>query len=269
MPVIYPFSQYTVMSFVISLIDEGKKHSTIMTYLSAIAFAHKVRGVPDPTSTFLFSKFTTGLRKSLAADESPRLQPITFIMLKELIALVDNLRTSRMEKSLLKAVMSLMYHACLRISEIGKSNSAKHAIRSKNVRFSTRPPSAYPNKLTITLTSFKHSKGSKTLEIRAIKDHRICPVRLLQEYVDAKKPSVTLFCNNQGKPITRSYVMTRLQELVAMSSFRLKRVNTHSFRIGRTTDLVLKGGVSDAYIRHVGRWSSTAYLKYVRSVVSL
>ena len=269
LPIVFPFDQYLIMTFLLKLHHDGKKHSTLMTYVSAIAFAHKVRGFADPTSTFLFGKFMTGLKK-LSANTTARLQPITINMLTELIILVESLSVSEFEKMLLKAIMSVMYHACLRISEVGRSGKANHALASRNVSFITKPPSLHPRKMRITLTSFKHSKGPQTLEINGAKDKRVCPVRLLYLFKSMKNHSSrTFFCHEGGQPITRTYMMSRLRELVALSSFSHKRLNTHSFRIGRTTDLVLKGGVSDAYIRHVGRWSSNAYLKYVRSIVSL
>lgn len=257
------------MAFITSLHESGKKHSTILAYVSAIGFAHKVRGLTDPTSTFLFAKLLAGIKKGSYPDANDKLQPITFHMLKELVHRVDDLRVSAYIQTLIRAIMSLMYHACLRISEVGHSGKADHALRSSQVSFSHKPPSLYPHKITLTLTTFKHSKAPQTIQVRQIKDSRVCPVRLLWEYSKTKRAGITFFCDENGVPVTRSFVMSVLRQLVGMSSFSDKRVNTHSFRIGRTTDLVVRGGVSDAYIRHVGRWSSNAYLKYIRSIVVL
>jgi len=263
----YPQPIFSIMAFVIHLLDLGRMHSTILPYVSAIAFGHKVRGLPDPTATFLFRKFLRGIKNSATAR--PRLDPISFWMLQELVHLVDYLHITVYHKALIRAIMSLMYHGCLRISEIGHSGSSRHALRDDKVAFHICPPRSYPRKISITLLSFKHSKAPQAIDISPIADRAVCPVVLLWEYCRIRPPSVTFFCDSNGRPVTRTFVMAQLRKLVALSSFPSKRLNTHSFRIGRTTDLVLKGGVSDAYIRHVGRWSSTAYLKYIRSVVVL
>ena len=39
--------------------------------------------------------------------------------------------------------------------------------------------------------------------------------------------------------------------------------NTHSLRAGRATDLAIVG-TPDAIIKETGRWTSNAYVKYVR-----
>ncbi len=40
-------------------------------------------------------------------------------------------------------------------------------------------------------------------------------------------------------------------------------INTHSFRVGRATDL-FDSKHSDSYIQEVGRWSSNAFKCYIR-----
>ena len=255
------------MAFIFYLQDSGKQYSTIQSYLSAITFAHKVRGLSDPTDSFLLKKFLLGTKRM--SQSGSQLDPITAPMLLELIHLVDTLSTTSYNKALLRALMSLLYHGCLRISEVAHSGTTRHALKEDQVTFAVKTPRRVPDKLIIVMTSFKHSKATQTLEIRPSLTKAICPIRLLREYQALKPASTHLFCDKQGVLISRQFVIDWLQQLVRRSSFRSKRLNTHSFRIGRTTDLVLQGGVSDAYIRHVGRWSSNAYMKYVRSVVVL
>ena len=247
--------------------DSGKKFATIQSYVSAIAFAHKIRGLPDPTSTYLAKRFMTGLRKSLGL--SIQLNPITLPMLAELIGLSRNLPTTRYIKHLIASVMSLMYHGCLRISEIASSGSADHMLRSDQVQFSFRIPNLKPSSVTITLLSFKHSKAPQKIQILPATDVTFCPVALLWKFNCLKPNSTYFFCDEMGSPITRNFFVSWLRHLINQSTFKGKKLNTHSFRIGRTTDLVMEKGASDAYIRQVGRWSSNAYLKYIRPTLIL
>ena len=264
---VYPASQLMIMSFLLHLLDSGKSSATITTYSSAIAFAHKVRGFPDPTSSFLFKKFLLGLKKS--SQGSRKLDPISEIMLLELMSLVSSLKTSRYIRLLLRATMAALYYGCLRISEVALSGAQDHAVQEDQVNFKIKAPRTTPTAVRLTLLSFKHSRAPQTIEIRRTDHKTFCPVKLLWEYYQTKPPGKYFFCVDSGTAITRGFVMKWLSKLVACSSFSGRKINTHSFRIGRTTDLVLKGGVSDAYIRHVGRWSSDAYRQYIRSIVVL
>ena len=254
------------MSFAVHLFDSGMHITTIRVYMSAIAFAHKIRGLPDPTSTFLFQKFMIGMKKSVPSRA--KLHPVTLPMLRELIGLVQHLSTSPFTKLLIKTLMSVMYHGCFRISEIASSKFSNHAIQRNDLHFDVKPPRVEPEKISLTLRSFKHSGEQQTIELMPSDEKRLCPVRLIWQFLQIRLECPYFFCDETGKPVTRTFLMQWLRLLVSKSSFSQKRISTHSFRVGRTTDLVLQGA-SDAYIRHVGRWSSNAYLKYVRSVVVL
>ena len=255
------------MAFLATKRQQALQYPTLQAYASAIAFAHKIRGLTDPTSTFLFRKFMTGLRRS--SNFSNPLQPVTKTMLEELISLVPKLQIDNFSKSLLRAVLSLLYHACLRISEVTVSPTTDHAIKETDLTFLVKPPRITPHALSVTLQTFKHSRSSQTIQVSESSNSSICPVTLLAQYYKVRGQNMRVFCLRSGEPLTRQKVTTWLKKLVALSSFRHLRINTHSFRIGRTTDLVLHGKVSDAYIQHVGRWSSAAYKKYIKSIVVL
>lgn len=263
----YPQDETVIMSFLLKKKQQNILYSTLQGYVSAVAFAHKIRGLRDPTSTFFFRKFMQGLKR--ISHIAQQLQPISFSMLRELESLVPSLHTDYYTKTLLRALMSLMYHACLRISEVTVSPTADHAIKAEDLVFMGKPPLLLPQFVSITLQSFKHSKESQTIRVSSSPQKDVCPVTLLGEYYALRPSSRYVFCHPSGAPLTRTFIMGWLRKLVALSSFSSQRINTHSFRIGRTTDLVIAGKVSDTYIQHVGRWSSSAYRKYVRSIVIL
>lgn len=263
----YPSDETTVMWFIVNKKSEGKLFSTLQGYVSAVAFAHKVRGLRDPTSSFIFKKFMTGLKRDGRSHD--QLQPVSSTMLKELINLVPCLKTDNYTKILLRSVMSLLYHACLRVSEITVSPNADHAIKQEDFNFHLRPPSREPDAISMTLKTFKHSRSTQTIECKKGKIPAMCPVKLLAKYFSVRPKSRYLLCDKSGQALSRSWVAHWLRKLVLSSSFKHQKINTHSFRIGRTTDLVLEGKASDTYIQHVGRWSSTAYKRYIRSIVVL
>ena len=91
-----------------------------------------------------------------------------------------------------------------------------------------------------------------------------CPVKLLQKYL-ALRPSGPgpVFVSTLGKPISRQQFLGALHSSVRFRSLDPSLYNTHSFRIGRSTDMTFQG-YSDAQIRAVGRWKSDAYKRNIR-----
>ena len=92
----YPHEVGQIMAFIATKRQQALQYPTLQAYASAIAFAHKIRGLTDPTSSFLFRKFMTGLRRS--SHSSNPLQPVTKTMLEELIGLVSKLNIDNFSK---------------------------------------------------------------------------------------------------------------------------------------------------------------------------
>ena len=114
--------------------------------------------------------------------------------------------------------------------------------------------------------TFKHSKGqTPVIKLKSHPGKSYCPCSALANYLSLRPPmlSQSLFLVLLGAPVTRNFFVEILRKLILYTPYFGLNINTHSFRIGRTTDLVL-GGCSDAFIQKAGRWSSTAYKKYIR-----
>ncbi len=75
-----------------------------------------------------------------------------------------------------------------------------------------------------------------------------------------------LFRDVLGRPILASRVSAILKKALSQAGLDPTSFGTHSFRIGRCSDLA-KGGASEAQIRFLGRFHSDAFLKYVRPQV--
>ena len=53
------------------------------------------------------------------------------------------------------------------------------------------------------------------------------------------------------------------KSLLEKANFNPAHFNTHSFRIGKASDMA-KAGASKTQIALAGRWRSNAYLKYIK-----
>jgi hypothetical protein len=149
-----------------------------------------------------------------------------------------------------------MYHAALRISEIASVPNSEHSLSLSNIQLSS-------SQLKITLHSFKHSKVPVTIVIEK-KDYDICPVRLMSLYLQVRGYSPGLLYKfENGDLLTRDHIMLQLKKSIYAIGLDPKHFNTHSFRIGKTTDMATQGNTSEQ-ICIAGRWSSQAYKKYIK-----
>ena len=144
-----PATSHTVSLFLADLHSSGYATSTIRTFLSGIAYQHKIRGFSDPTATFLIEKAIHGLRKLKPTQDTRK--PITIPILTTLIQTLSNLRLERYDQVLYRAMFSTAFFALCRIGEITKSDS-NHNLVMDNILYN-RNLSAY----SIRFDSFKHS----------------------------------------------------------------------------------------------------------------
>ena len=72
-----------------------------------------------------------------------------------------------------------------------------------------------------------------------------------------------LFIQQANLPVNRASFVHFLNKCLVTSNLQVSRYNTHSFRIGRATQMAMDGHTNDQ-IKAAGRWKSSAFLKYIR-----
>ena len=147
-----------------------------------------------------------------------------------------------------------MYTLALRISELScYSPKFDHSIQFYDVRFDS-------TQVHVTIRSSKHNTRPMSYTFQ-------CDSRLfwhLSEYTRFRGSFAgPFFCFPDGHPVTRQYFANRLKEDLKSLGLDHRFYNTHSFRVGRTSDLAL-GGASDRQIAIIGRWQSDAFREYIR-----
>ena len=259
-----PASVDAVLDFMLEL--EGKYAvSTVASILSVISFAHKINLACDPTKNFLvhrvklglFGKFQLGSNEQ---EETKRL-PITYDILNGFLWVLDKF-TAPYQAVLFKAILALGYWGCLRICELVKTPTTEHAILRENTHILVKNGTLWG--LEVILRSSKSSKKPETLFFQIHKNLNCCIAKAMWNYL-AIRPNVPgfLFITHSGKLVQSVEVTAVIQEYAAKLGLNPSDYNTHSLRIGRTTDLALQGH-GEASIKSIGRWGSNAYMKYVR-----
>jgi hypothetical protein len=92
----------------------------------------------------------------------------------------------------------------------------------------------------------------------------ICPVSALSSYLQERGPYPgPLFIHQDRTPLSRSQLVGMLKLCLQKAGYDDSLYNGHSFRIGAATTAAAKG-LEDSLIQTLGRWRSSAYLRYVK-----
>ena len=262
-----PVSEQSVAAYVAHLHHVGAmRTSTIRSNLSAVNFYHKLYSHQPPAAdSFLVDRLLKAYAKD-DPDSDDRL-PITLPVLLAILEKIPVYTKHPRERALLAALFTFMYFGLLRVSEVAKTVGPT----DHNLAFDQVATTAGNQVLLVNFKSFKHSKSKSTpAKISAISAPH-CPVKLFANYVLLRGlgyKASKVFCHADFSPLTRDYISKTLNSILNLTIYTRVRYNTHSFRIGRATDMASQGA-SDQQIMMAGRWKSLAFKKYIRPTVIL
>ena len=252
-----PLTVQQIQLYISYLFTLKYKSSTIVSHLSAISHMHKINQHPDPTCAYATSKMLTGVR-NIQGQKPDQRQPITHNILLGLLAALPYCAPTMSDISLFKSMFTLMYYACLRASEVLQTETPQHILHLNNIRFNSNNE-AY----NITFRSYKHSTNSEHQIVVTSTSTPACPVTALRHYLPSRGPNPGPIYIRKGLPVTRSHFLHVLHACLKYLHLNHSSFNIHSFRIGRTTDMAQQN-VPHYAIQQIGRWRSTAFLKYIR-----
>ena len=249
----FPIPLHVLANFIAFLFEQEYAPGTIVSMISALSFVHKLLMAFDPTDTFVIKKMLQGCKK-LKCQFDTRL-PITLSILVKILNQAKFLFSGAFAQARFKAMCTLAFHALLRIGEM----TASHNNLSRNC---VHMDSGF---LILQFLKFKHSAGSNsTHTVKASPGAAHCPVAAMNEYLvlrgDIPGP---LFLSVNGSPVFRKTFANELKLALRMAGLHNQRYTSHSFLIGGASHLASLG-FSELQIRQAGRWSSSAYLSYLR-----
>ena len=252
------------LALVISYLHARKlAPSTIKSYLSAIGYVHKMKGLCDPTKAFLITKLLTALSRQSSSDiRLPISQPV----LHKLVESLSHTNSSAFHRTLFSAMFLLAFYGFFRIGELAaqSATSGGAVVQYRNLRFLTQQGSVCM--LKITITNFKHNTDHSPFDILiAREDHLpLCPVQAMVEFCKLRGAHAgPLFCHSDTSPITVGQFNAALKSCLSFCGLDTSRYKGHSFRIGAACHAADRG-FSDAQIRALGRWKSDAFKLYIR-----
>ena len=167
--------------FIAYLVNQSYKPSTISFYVSAIGYVHKLKAIPDPTSSFLILKLLRACHKQQKIFDSR--MPIVKPVLERLMLTLVHTGTDHYHQHLFQTMFALAFYAFLRIGEItirGKDRHDAHLIQKNQIRMQTKH-------FELKFISYKHSQGQPfSLSVVEAQGQGPCPVQAMQAYLQVR-----------------------------------------------------------------------------------
>lgn len=248
-----PFQESDIMRYVTFLFHSGLAFPSILSRLSAITFWIRSRNWPLVTQTYSVSQLLRGV-KALAVRPNKSKFPLTPDVLKSLCLQVNDSVFSPLVCLRLKAMFLLAFHGFLRVGELC---GPRHALQLKDVNIQ-------PTFVMISFRSFKFSGGRcPSIFIPSIQSPW-CPVQALRSYVQGRGSAPgCLFLESDGSPCSIAQFRKDLARVVKSAGLASWGITPHSFRVGAATSAAAIGIPEDT-IQRMGRWSSRAFLRYIK-----
>lgn len=258
-----PASQETLIRFCSHLAD-SLHHTSIKVYLSGVRALHIEQGYPSPLVDCLqLQRVLRGIKRCQGTRQVKRC-PITDKLMR---VIYHSLDLSTYNHVMLWAACCMGFFGFLRAGEFTVNSNfdpdCHLATQDLQVDSMVNP------------TSIKvHIKSSKTDPFRqgcyiyiGKGKPGLCPITAIISYLKLRGPSTgPLFINMDGSPLTRHTLSSTIQSILQAAGIP-GQFSGHSFRIGAATTAAGRG-VQDHLIKTLGRWSSDAYQRYIRTPVS-
>ena len=176
---IWPASVDEIAIFIAFLSYKGLAATTVTTYTSGLGHAHSINNLTDNAKSFIVCKMLEGFRR-----KSPTKS------LNRLIHSLSRVCNSQYEARLFSSVFSIAYFAMLQVIELAvksSSDESGHALNYENVKLMKINGE---NELHIKICSSKtdQRQNSVTLVLQKQSVSDICPIQLLQSYLNMRFP---------------------------------------------------------------------------------
>ena len=197
-------------------------HATICSYISALTYVHKLRGLADPTKSFLISNLLTAQRRA-----NPQLDvrlPITRSVLHSLVRSLEFTSSSAYQRLLYSAMFLSALYGFFRVGELTSKSARAEApvVHFDQLTFSLE--AGTPVVAKITIRQYKHNQSQRPFDvlIKRATSQPFCPVHALLQFCTLRgrapgtlfcMPDFTNFCQSSIKNFALRYlfvVSTRL-----------------------------------------------------------
>ena len=264
------WEQRTVL-YIAFLIEGGRQYASVKSYVSAIKRLLTMINYEWKDNSILLNSMTRACK--LINDRVKTRLPIHANLLEMILFEVERLYagTQWYLEKLYKALFAMCYYGLMRVGEVTLS---PHVLKVKDVHIALNKDKI----LLILYTSKAHDMGTRPQKIKITSNrtektgsyfHRhFCPFEILRNYLklrggfDDEKEQFFVF--RDKSPVRASQVSLLLKKIIGNFGLQQELYSMHSFRIGRTSDLIKFNYPLDE-VQRIERWKSNTVLKYIRS----
>ncbi len=266
----FPVTEHLLCCFAAFLADEGLAPQTGKAYLAALRNMQLSLGFPDPrdqSSLPILKRVQAGIRRvrMLKGSAAKIRLPITAPILHRIRDTLD--ASACPHKVALWAVAAVAFFGFFRLGELLPEKEASGGQTPFPLTFSdvAVDRNDSPRMIRIHLSRSKCDQFGNGADIFLGRiDSPICPVAALLGFLAARgSGSGPLFRRVDGRVITKVWFVEQLRVVLESVGLPQHQYAGHSFRIGAATTAAL-AGVEDSTIQALGRWSSAAFLQYIR-----
>ena len=264
-------SETLLCYFVTSLAEEGMAPSTIRVYLAAVRHAQILEGFPEPREASSLPRLhlvQSGIRRARAEASTLSRQrlPITPALLHRMrpVPLTEG-GALAYDDVLLWSAATMCFFGFFRAGELTVPNSASFN-PATNLAWGDVAISADRRSLRVFLRRSKTDQYGRGVEVFiGSTGDSLCPVEAAMSYAARCGPSPgAFFCSTTGVPLSKARFVALVRASLSRAGVSTAGYSGHSFHIGAATTAA-EAGVPDSAIQALGRWSSTAFLTYIRT----
>jgi len=267
-PALFPVSETLLCYFVTFLARDGVAPATIRTYLAAVRHAQIIRGWPEPRESSSLPRLRlvqNGIRRERAARGTTPQQrlPITPPLLRLLRP--PPRQSATYDQHLLWAAASVCFFGFFRAGEITVPSVATYE-QAVHLSWGDVCISEDSRVLRVFLKRSKTDQYGRGVEVFVgSTNDDLCPGRAVTSYVTLRGPVPGAFFRTvDGDPLTKARFVELVRSALTRAGVPVRGYSGHSFRIGAATTAA-QAGVPDSVIQALGRWSSHAFLQYIRT----
>ena len=246
------------------LIQHGIQLATLKSYISAIKGILIDDGYTWNQEKLLINTLTKACK--IINDRVRTRLPIKVNLLEILLFEVERLFNSQPYlECLYKTIFMFAYYGLFRIGEL---TTGEHPIKAKDVHIAQNK-----NQVLIILYSSKtHNFGSTPQEVKitGTTPHKFnfCPFKSSREYLairgNYESDNDPFFIFRDNKPVKPTHVRSVLKKTLKAVNLNPKLYDTHSFRIGHATEMLITQKLTISQVWLAGRWKSNVVYKYIR-----
>lgn len=260
-------SEDMLILFVAHCYHKQLSYATIKLYLCGIRFMCLKNNIFYPNNANLnrLHALLGGVKRARVKLRNLR-HPITFNILKDIcVYLRTNNHVQSFEELMLETACTMAFFGFLRCGEFTVNKEFDHntnlcvkdlIISDDCVRLHLRRSKTDPFREGVTIKLFRTDKF--------ICPYNICSLYVGRRLLQSPSPDDPLFIMSNQQALSRAFFIERIKHVLECSGHKSDNYNGHSFRIGAATSAAA-AHVEDHLIKILGRWSSDAYCRYIRT----